>query len=143
MDRMANRSKRRKPARRDSQCPCGVGNSFESCCQPVLGDSSVATCAEQLMRSRYTAYVRGDVEHLRRTWHTDSRPDQIGFDSSVRWLGLRIVSSSDGGPDDLEGQVEFIAEFRHEHLSRELHELSHFVRQHGRWTYLSGTLINN
>ena len=42
------------------------------------------------MRSRYSAFVLGNEAYLLGTWHPDTRPSRVRFDSEQRWLGLRI-----------------------------------------------------
>ena len=46
-------------------CPCGTGESYDDCCGPLLANVAQAATPEQLMRSRYTAFVTGDADHLR------------------------------------------------------------------------------
>ena len=88
------------------------------------------------MRSRYTAFVRGKEDHLFRTWHAKTRPDDVSVDDATTWLGLEIMSTTDGGPDDATGTVHFRAQFR-DHLGEHvLEENSAFVRRAGRWMYL-------
>ena len=40
------------------------------------------------MRSRYTAFAVGDADHLFRTWHPRTRPDDVAVDPATSWLGL-------------------------------------------------------
>jgi len=90
------------------------------------------------MRSRYTAYVLRDADHLFRTWHPSTRPDDMGL-SAVSWSGLSIEKTYQGGQLDDMGQVEFRAQWKLEDGVRaELHEVSNFHRLNGRWLYLSG-----
>lgn len=63
------------------------------------------------MRSRYTAFVRGDAEHLWRTWHPQTRPASATVDA-VLWTGLKVLEVQNGGPDQSDGVVEFIAHYR-------------------------------
>jgi SEC-C motif-containing protein len=93
-----------------------------------------ADTAEELMRSRYTAYVLDDVDHLFRTWHPATRPDDLASLGHVDWTGLQVLEVVDGGPADDEGVVEF----RASHRGGDLHERSRFVRRAGRWVYLDG-----
>ena len=44
-------------------CPCG-GGSYGRCCAPMHRGERQAPTAEQLMRSRYSAFVRGEVDYL-------------------------------------------------------------------------------
>jgi SEC-C motif domain protein len=88
------------------------------------------------MRSRYTAFVRGDVEHLLRTWHPDTRPATLELDPSVRWTGLEVLDRVGGGLFDVEGVVEF----RAHHRDGVQHERSRFARDAGRWVYRDGAV---
>lgn len=96
------------------------------------------------MRSRYTAYARGDVAHLARTLAPEHR---AGFDaadvstgmSGTEWLGLEILGTVDGGEEDNTGIVEFAARFRAQGRLNELRERSRFRREADRnWVYVDG-----
>ena len=76
--------------RASDECPCGSGSPYRSCCEPFL-DGAPAPTAEQLMRSRYTAFVRGNEDHLFRTWHPATRPSDVRPDPGITWLGLEVV----------------------------------------------------
>ncbi|HVL75240.1 MAG TPA: YchJ family metal-binding protein, partial [Noviherbaspirillum sp.] len=39
-------------------CPCG-GQNYETCCARYIEGEALAQTAEQLMRSRYSAYTLG------------------------------------------------------------------------------------
>lgn len=88
------------------------------------------------MRSRYSAFAVGDVEYLRRTWHTRTLPRDLALDDTVRWYRLDVLDVTRGGADDTEGTVEFRAYFRSDGGPGSQHEVSRFVREHGRWVYL-------
>lgn len=100
----------------------------------MLGDARLATTAEQLMRSRYTAYAVGDEDHLFRTWHPRTRPDSTAV-GGAEWLGLAILDVRDGQPGDVRGEVEFEAAYR-EGGRQVLRERSEFQRRAGRWLYV-------
>lgn len=111
-------------------CPCGTGSSFASCCGPLLASEAQAETAEQLMRSRYTAHVYGNAEHLWRTWDGRTRPPEVHLDDT-RWLGLEVREVVAGGPDDSTGVVDFVARYE----GGQLAERSEFTRRGGRWFY--------
>lgn len=120
-------------------CPCDSGKPYDACCGP-LHDGEPADTAEQLMRSRYSAYVRGDRAYVLATWHARTRPERLELDGSVatRWLGLSIRRCEDTAPDH--ALVEFIARYRNGGApATRLHEISRFVREDGRWYYVDGT----
>jgi len=90
------------------------------------------------MRSRYTAYSLGREDYLRTTWHPTTRRRKLGLEESLKWIGLEIVRTRGGGPDDAEGKVEFIARYKVGGRAHRLHETSRFVRRNGRWLYVDG-----
>lgn len=116
-------------------CPCGSGASFESCCGPLVDDGVPARNAEQLMRSRYTAFALGRADHLWRTWHPRTRPPQVD-PGDVEWTGLEIVDVVAGGESDERGVVEFVARFSGPRGAEAMRERSGFERRGGRWVYL-------
>lgn len=90
------------------------------------------------MRSRYTAYVRRDAGHLLRSWHGSTAPESITLDDAV-WLGLDVVGTEAGGPDDAAGTVTFVAHYQRADGSLEaLRETSRFDRERGEWRYVDG-----
>jgi SEC-C motif-containing protein len=115
-------------------CPCGSGEPNDACCGPIVRNERPADTVEELMRSRYTAYVLGDVDHVFRSWHPATRPDGLDQLPNLQWTGLEIVEVVDGGPADDDGVVEFLAT----HTRGTQHERSRFVRRAGRWVYLDG-----
>lgn len=117
-------------------CPCGRGLSLVRCCARLHGGEP-APDAEALMRSRYSAWVLGDVAYLRATWHADTcPPDLAPDDGQLRWLGLSVKRHVLTGPDAAE--VEFVARYRVAGRGARMHEISRFVRENGRWLYVDG-----
>lgn len=97
-----------------------------------------APTAEALMRSRYSAFATGNADWLGASWHPARRPPDTSVDSTVRWLGLRIVRVEAGGPDDDAGVVEFIARCKRNGRAHRMHEVSVFERVDGHWVYVEG-----
>jgi len=92
------------------------------------------------MRSRYTAYALGLVDYLLYTWHASTRPERLELVEStpIRWLGLMILKTQAGGPDDMDGLVEFVARYKPAGRAGRLHEISRFCREDGCWFYVEG-----
>jgi len=123
-----------------SNCPCGSGLSLEACCGPILAGAPAPT-AEALMRSRYSAYVVRNYEHLERSLCSEQRKDYSAEEAkrwaeSSEWLGLTIIRTEKGGKDDKEGLVEFSAKFRAEGKEHEHLEMAIFGREDGKWVYV-------
>jgi SEC-C motif-containing protein len=119
-----------------TRCPCLSGDTYDECCGRFHAGRAHAPTAEQLMRSRYSAFSVGDVEYLRRTWHPRTRPADLELDPSVRWTRLDVLDVRGGGPFDTEGTVEFRAYHRLDGVPGSQHEVSRFVREDGRWLYV-------
>ena len=119
-------------------CPCGRALGFAACCGRYLGTGVPAPDAESLMRSRYTAFVRGDVAHLLATWHASHRPASLDLDAGVKWLGLDVKRHRALDADHAE--VAFVARSRVQGRGQRLQERSRFVREDGWWFYVDGDL---
>ena len=115
-------------------CPCG-GEALETCCGRFISGGQLPETPEQLMRSRYTAYVLADEAYLRATWDPATCPNEPLIDSGIKWIGLEVRASQHEGD---EGTVEFIARAKVGGRARRLHETSRFVRRDGRWLYVDG-----
>jgi SEC-C motif-containing protein len=121
-------------------CPCGSGESYRACCRPLHHGELQARSAEELMRSRYSAYAYRDADYVFRTWHPRTRPVDVTVDSGITWTGLEVFDSVAGGPDDDRGEVEFTAFYEAAGRPDSLHERSRFERRAGRWFYLDATI---
>jgi SEC-C motif-containing protein len=90
------------------------------------------------MRSRYSAYVVGDIPYVLNTWHASTRPSAIDPATLPNWCSLEIIRTEKGQADDDEGLVEFNAKAFSLHKTIELHEVSRFIKVAGQWLYVSG-----
>lgn len=131
----------------EAPCPCGgapAGSAYGRCCAPALANTQWPVTAEALMRSRFTAFVLRDADHLLRTWHPRTRPSSLEVDDN-EWLGLTVLATAAGGEDDAEGTVDFVARFREPgDPARTVHEMrehSRFGRRAGRWMYIDGDVL--
>ena len=113
-----------------------------ACCGPYLTGTIIPELPEQLMRSRYTAFCRRDVDYLIATHHPSQRqPDDrktlTETGGETAWLSLHVQESSQSTQGD-RGTVTFVAFYRHQGTIRQMRERSTFVREDGRWYYLNG-----
>jgi SEC-C motif-containing protein len=121
------------------RCPCGSGRPYAACCGRFHA-GELAPDAESLMRSRYSAYVKGLEPYLFATWHPDSRPSALDLDAAPKpqWLGLAVKSHVP--LDDSHATVEFVARYKLNGRAFKLHETSRFERVDGRWLYVDGAI---
>jgi len=125
-------------------CPCGSDMSFKECCGPIIAKERPAQTAEELMRSRYSAFATGETDHIWESTHPDQRKDHDKetiqkWSRKSQWLGFRIVASSAGGEEDEEGKVEFVAEYREKGMRKRHHELATFKKKDDAWYFYDGT----
>ncbi len=125
-------------------CPCHSGRKYKRCCRRVhQGDP--APTPEALMRSRYSAYAIGLVEHILRTtdptgphWEADLdhwAGDVATFCDAVTFEGLEVLAAEAHGD---RGMVDFRAQLSSEAGATVMAERSLFRRVDGRWLYHSG-----
>jgi SEC-C motif-containing protein len=124
-------------------CPCGSGKAYAECCGPFISGAENPASAEQLMRSRYTAYVREDVDYIVDT-HIPRRREDLDVEATriwakeAEWLGLEIIRCENGGTGDETGLVEFKATYRQDGEEIVHHEVSEFRREGGKWFFEEG-----
>lgn len=129
-------------------CPCGNNKVYEECCKPFIDKKEYPETAEELMRSRYTAYTKGKVDYVINTHVEKIRPvkerkKMQRWMNSIEWLGLSIVKTEAGQADDETGMVEFRAIYIEDGYTEALHEQSSFEKIDGKWFYISGTHMQN
>ncbi|NCW77931.1 MAG: hypothetical protein EBV64_08225 [Oxalobacteraceae bacterium] len=117
-------------------CPCG-GEALETCCGRFISEAELPQTPEQLMRSRYTAYVLANEAYLKATWDPATCPAEELIEPSIKWDGLEVRAAQEEGND---GTVEFIARAKVGGRARRLHETSRFIRRDGRWWYVDGDI---
>lgn len=117
-------------------CPCGTGLDYDRCCGPLHRGDAQAASPEQLMRSRFSAYAVGALDHVFRTWHPRTRPDDLTPDPALTWTGLEILESTGS-------EVEFVAHFDRAGTAGRLHERSRFEQRRDRWVYVDGDVTGD
>ncbi len=123
-------------------CPCGSGVPEAACCA-VFHAGTPAPTALALMRSRYTAYVRGRIDYVAVT-HDEATRAGFKADAAAKWSrettwqGLEIVSTERGGASDDTGIVEFIAKGITNGSPFRQRERSRFRKDGERWFYVDG-----
>lgn len=124
-------------------CECESGLAYVACCGRYLDHGERPATAEALMRSRYSAYARGNTDYLRATWHASTRPADLALETDTatrpKWIGLAVRDHAN--QDEDHATVEFVARYRIGGRAHRLHERSRFVRQEGRWFYVDGDML--
>ena len=99
------------------------------------------------MRSRYSAFVRSEVEYLLATHPEPDRDETVRLTElmrsclQTRWQGLKVRDVHGGGRDDIEGIVMFEARY----CGGVLKETSLFQRRNGSpegdWLYIRAVAL--
>jgi SEC-C motif-containing protein len=118
-------------------CPCGSQRPYGGCCAPLHAGVATAADAAALMRSRYSAYVRGRKDYLLATWHPSTRPPGLDDAAATRWLGLADPEDT-RRPRRMPRPSSSSPAIASPGAADGLHEISRFVREEGRWHYLDG-----
>lgn len=127
----------------ENLCPCGSSKNVDNCCAVIHNDIKKAITAEDLMRSRYSAFVRGNGVYLHKSHHSLTRPSKKeakeieNWARSVNWIKLDILNTTQGLKNDTIGTVAFKAYFYEDGEVQIIHENSYFEKENGIWMYKS------
>lgn len=121
-------------------CPCGSEQTYALCCGAYIDNGVLPPTPETLMRSRYTAYHNLNLEYIAETMQSPASDDfeasaSIEWAKHNKWVKLSVLKSSQFGNM---GTVEFIAYYQHKDKTKQIHEISEFRRDRGKWFYISG-----
>ncbi|WAJ71494.1 YchJ family protein [Catenovulum adriaticum] len=124
-------------------CPCQSNLPFEQCCEPFINQTQRPETAEQLMRSRYSAYQQAKVDYIYQTQAPDTRDKNLlaeinRFAKSVQFIGLTVIA--DRVKTENSAEVEFIARYIDANDLVEMQECSQFIKLEGAWYYTEGQL---
>ena len=126
-----------------SLCFCRSGKEYKHCCAPFHLHTAVPEKAEQLMRSRYTAYVLKNIPYIVAT----TVPSQQTllethllqeWADNTTWLGLEILKTEN--LTKTQSAVEFKAIFQGEEGKLTHQERSIFVKIENRWYFVDPTV---
>jgi SEC-C motif domain protein len=122
-------------------CYCGNHTTYQDCCEIYHKNGREAETCEQLMRSRYSAFVLANGNYLMETHHPKTRPTNeknaiIKWAKSVQWIKLEVLETSKGMQNDIEGTVTFNAYFYENGKVDVIHEKSTFIKENNYWKYL-------
>lgn len=128
-----------------ASCFCGSDQDYSTCCQPLIQGQQEAKTAEQLMRSRFSAYWNKEYQYILDTY-TAAERDQLSLNeiadaaADSQWLALNVVNSQQQNGI---GSVEFKAWYKLHGQYYMMHERSNFALEHDRWRYRDGTILSD
>ena len=121
-------------------CPCCSGKLYSECCEPFHQKKKFAKNAEELMRSRYSAYVFPNADYLWETTIPENRKfydkqEMEDWGKANTWNKLEIVNTS-------KSRIEFKAYYTNPAGKSQIHhEISTFKNVNNRWYYVSGVFM--
>ena len=129
------------------ECPCGSGNAFSACCEPLIKNEVKATSAEQLIRSRYSAFTVCEMEYVLNTHHPKTRSDvdmeaNLKWAKSSSWLGLEIHEVEDDNDASKKAFIKFTAKFKTNGKTASHKERSEFRKEGGEWFFYDGESLD-
>jgi SEC-C motif-containing protein len=125
-------------------CYCPNTQPYESCCNVFITKQKLPETAEQLMRSRYSAYATNNAQYILETYakseqSNHSIEDIAAFASFANFIKLEIVATKTEPEFDY---VEFKAHYLADGKHCQIHEVSRFIKEEGAWRYLDGQLYD-
>ena len=125
-------------------CPCTSGQSLADCCGRYHAGTP-APSAEQLMRSRYSAYVLGLIDYLVATTLQAQQPGldrqaMAAWSAQSVWLGLEVEHAEVLGGTPEHARVTFTARWHDAEGDHSHRERSAFVQHDGRWYFIDPTV---
>jgi SEC-C motif-containing protein len=124
-------------------CPCGSSKLFMDCCAKYISGGKWPETAEKLMRSRYSAYVKNELEYIQSTM-SDQALEDFSIESAKEWLsglkwqGLQVLKAYSDPENPARAYVKFSAIYKSQGRRYEIRELSEFIKKDDRWFYVGG-----
>src|SRR5437016_3186158 len=124
-------------------CPCGLNKAYELCCGPLIDGGKWASTPTELMRSRYTAYVRHNSSYITLTMKGPAAQhfkESGSVDSNaLQWERLNVLREK--MKTNTHAYVTFEAYYRINGVERVLCEKSEFKKIDNRWYYVDGKYL--
>lgn len=124
-------------------CYCGRPKEFSQCCETFILGKEIPTRAEDLMRSRYSAFCVVNMDYLFNTtdlqirYEFDDKANEAWAKNS-QFKKLEIIKTEESGNKSI---VEFKAYFHADGQDHVHHEISTFRKTGGAWFYRSGRIL--
>lgn len=121
-------------------CPCGTQKRYLECCGLYLLKKGIPNTPEALMRSRYTAFVEGDIRYIQKTMQGEALAtfNKQTAKKKVQWVKLEVLNTALDPNNSEIGFVEFKAYYQEGKERFCIHEKSVFHKINDRWFYVFG-----
>lgn len=129
------------------KCPCGairkldgknIVADYNVCCEPFHTNQASPSTAEQLMRSRYSAYALEKAQYVYDTYHSRQQAnldvkELADWANQTTWLHLSVEDTS-------QSTVTFVATYAEKGQLFQIKEHSRFEQEDSRWKYVDGDI---
>jgi SEC-C motif domain protein len=127
-------------------CPCGSEKEYNQCCGVYHSGKGKPETAENLMRSRYSAFAKNQIQYIAETHMPGTEDFDVNeakeWATTSTWKGLEIVKTKQGCAEHTDGVVEFKALYSDKDGKDYLHhEVSTFKKIDGSWFYDQGQIV--
>jgi SEC-C motif-containing protein len=121
-------------------CDCGSNLEYSVCCGPLISGKKTAATADELLRARYTAFARHEIDfvlnsHHSKTRHDVKREEIEDWSKNSQWHGLQIAQIEGGKATDDKATIVFCARYTAEGKEQEHWEQSFFEKEDGQWRF--------
>jgi len=125
----------------NTPCPCCSERPYAQCCGPFLVGAAKPKTAEELLRSRYTAFVAGHVDYILSTHHPRTvdqvkRKEIEEWSQDSQWKGLKILETEGGAAADERATIVFHAQYDLDEKHHDHFEKSFFEKDGGEWKFV-------
>ncbi|MHA7840479.1 MAG: YchJ family protein [Gammaproteobacteria bacterium] len=122
-------------------CPCGSQQPYAACCEAYLLGKEKVPRAEALLRARYTAYTKKNIDYIAKTTGGEAatefnRDEAERWAKQATWKGLHIIKQN--ASDEYHATIEFVVHYSIDNAEYDLHERSYFSAESGEWLYIAG-----
>lgn len=138
----------RLPAPAPNTCPCCSGVAYSQCCEPFHKGKAVAKTTEELLRSRYSAFAKGEIDYIIKTHHSKTskdlkRSEIESWSKGSEWHGMKVHQKEAGEAKDEQGVIVFQAQYTQDGKLQNHLEKSFFEKENGVWKFLDAQGIHS
>ena len=128
------------------ECSCLSEKSYQECCQLLHEGKKKAATAEELMRARYSAFVKEKIDYIIDSHHPETRSsvdkeEITNWAKDSDWKGLEILGTQNGLEGDEEGLVDFVAKYEVDGDAVSHKERSLFKKKENIWYFYNAASL--
>lgn len=121
-------------------CPCGSTKPYTQCCEPFHKGQAKPKTTEELLRARYSAFVKHEIDYIIRTHHSETvheikRAEVESWAKESEWHELKIHQKEAGEASDNSGTIIFGASYTAQGKKQDHLEKSFFEKEKGEWKF--------